>query len=873
ASQNDVTLCFSLTRTAVTLTINAAPAAPTANNVSVCYDGNVHTASATAPSGSSVVYYDAAIGGNVTVAPSASAVGIYTAYAESVNDVTACVSALRTLVTLEIGAPPTADAGFDQSICEDQTAQLIGSATNYASVLWTGNVSDPTILNPVYTPTPADITAGFAELCLTAEAIDPCTIDATDCVIITIDGLPTVNAGDDATICATGIYSTNPIVENSTQVFWFTNGDGNFDDETALVTDYHPGLGDLAIGSVELCLSIVGEGACGSAVLEDCLILSFDPAPTANAGNDATICEGDTHQLDGAATNYSALEWTTSGDGTFNDETVLNPVYTPGVSDITSGSVSLCLYATGLDACTSEVVNLCMSLTIVAKPVITLPDVITLDCSDITFGRLDTIQLAPVYDPNLVSFVEWSTTNGTGYFIDANVGNAKYVLGDSDIWGTDGFDLCFAANGLASCTYVATKCVNIIAPAQFISHTDLGGDRDWIGISSYVDKSTSTVPQVMAPVVNDLTIMINKAGKYYWPIPSPPVNQLGNWDKIGYKAKMGSFCLPIYGDQLMDQTFQITGPFTYLPTLTNYRVRVANAEGPLAGHVGDDSEPGTKHVKIILNWTNGELWTPGGTNLDPDSLFYLYPGHACLLVTEGAQNFSIDFPDYDPSVRPSTTYMGGATDFEPNITPWNDIQNTGSSHFIMFTDIAKGQFQPGDVIGSFDQSGLCVGMSDALDRNKILYLLAMGDDLTTTEIDGYNEGAAMTFKLYRQSNNEVYDLAFTYDPEYPNYDGTFATYGVSQVVGMTMSITTINEANNNSNVQVFPNPAKDVINVVSGINVKSLTLVNYVGQKVYNQSVNGNNFQINVSDFSTGMYIVRIETTDGSIITKRITIE
>jgi hypothetical protein len=90
---------------------------------------------------------------------------------------------------------------------------------------------------------------------------------------------------------------------------------------------------------------------------------------------------------------------------------------------------------------------------------------------------------------------------------------------------------------------------------------------------------------------------------------------------------------------------------------------------------------------------------------------------------------------------------------------------------------------------------------------------------------------------------------------------------------MTMSITSINDVNFSDNVQVFPNPAKNVINVVSDLNVKSITLVNYVGQTVYNQIVNGNRFQINVSDYVSGMYFVRIETTQGTIITKRITVE
>jgi uncharacterized Zn ribbon protein len=66
---------------------------------------------------------------------------------------------------------------------------------------------------------------------------------------------------------------------------------------------------------------------------------------TANAGADASICAGQTYTLAGIASNYTNLEWTTSGDGTFNDNTILTPVYTPGTGDIATGSVTLTLTA------------------------------------------------------------------------------------------------------------------------------------------------------------------------------------------------------------------------------------------------------------------------------------------------------------------------------------------------------------------------------------------------------------------------------------------------------------------------------------------------------------------------------------------------
>ena len=86
----------------IQVTVNALPIAPTKVNVTECFDGNVHTGSATAGAGESIVWYDAATGGNIITAPSGTAPGTYTAYAGSKNNTTNCESSARTLVTVTI---------------------------------------------------------------------------------------------------------------------------------------------------------------------------------------------------------------------------------------------------------------------------------------------------------------------------------------------------------------------------------------------------------------------------------------------------------------------------------------------------------------------------------------------------------------------------------------------------------------------------------------------------------------------------------------------------------------------------------------------------------------------------------------------------
>ena len=68
-----------------------------------------------------------------------------------------------------------------------------------------------------------------------------------------------------------------------------------------------------------------------------------DNSLAVNAGADATICEGTSHQLDATAQNYTSLLWSTSGTGTFSDSTILNPIYTPSEADINAGAITLSL--------------------------------------------------------------------------------------------------------------------------------------------------------------------------------------------------------------------------------------------------------------------------------------------------------------------------------------------------------------------------------------------------------------------------------------------------------------------------------------------------------------------------------------------------
>jgi subtilisin family serine protease len=86
----------------------------------------------------------------------------------------------------------------------------------------------------------------------------------------------------------------------------------------------------------------------------DVVSFPLTPVTTAWAGNNDTICENLTLQLQAYASNFNNVEWTSSGNGLFSDPNILNPVYTPGSQDIESGLVTLALTASNDEESTTD---------------------------------------------------------------------------------------------------------------------------------------------------------------------------------------------------------------------------------------------------------------------------------------------------------------------------------------------------------------------------------------------------------------------------------------------------------------------------------------------------------------------------------------
>jgi hypothetical protein len=688
---------------------------------------------------------------------------------------TPCTIYTQDCMALTIVECPTVDAGSDGTSCGESPYQLNGSATNYSSVEWSGGTGDfdnPNSLSAKYTSAPGEV--GAITLTLTAYSNAPAAIQVSDDMVLFIIQAPSADAGPDLTICDYEEFVTldGTCLNGSFQEWTTADGTGFFADRFSCDTYYYPQPMDIVAGSVTLCLTVFPVNPPCTIEDQDCMTLTITTSPTADAGDDAIICEGDSYQLNGFATNYSTLFWT-GGDGTFNNATILNPIYTAGPVDAANGGVDFCLTAYPTGGCMVEAVD-CIYLTIIPQPNVDLGTDRSLACDDYDFinSEWSPIAIFPVIANS--STVQW-TTNGTGYFDNPLSVNTEYYMSTADIWNGE-IEICLEVSN-PNCPS-ATDCITIYVPKQLITFDQNG----WYGISSYLNPYLPAVPEVLYPLVgpgpssNHLELVKNIYGEVYWPYATPgiSINNLGDWEPNGYKAKIINQpdCLPIFGDSLTDQTFEIHPGYNYLPVLTNFPV---NLNEFFADHLDD--------ILLIYDWHTAALWTPGP---EPDPLETIKPGFAYLLITHQSltNSFTIEFPDYNlenPPYVDNPLWPNQAIAKKPMMkiersgesvasiysSHWNDIAHKDSraifhlnSQGIEGIETVPGQ----DTIGLFNEAGACVG-TETFTFDSVPFITQNNNDEINGDYPGFTQGEFIEVRLYQPTFNREFILNY----EYQNY--------------------------------------------------------------------------------------------------------
>jgi len=512
----------------------------------------------------------------------------------------------------------TTFAGDDASICATDNYHLLqATASNYQDLHWTtngdGTFSNQHFLQPVYYPGTADQTNGNVVLTITGSSILPCTFTAVDQLSLSLLPVPEVNAGSNSTICENNVLPVSGAgASGYSQLNWTTSGDGYFSNTSILNPEYYPGNADITAGSVELTLSATGITPCNF-IISDQQILTIEKLPAANAGSDVTVCG--TTVLNGTASNFSSVLWTTSGDGTFSNPGAPVTAYFPGASDLANQFVTVELTAIPLNFCTvtaTDQKNILFNTPTIIEDNVTATEVLT----------SETLQLELIVShPELGEF---SWFKDDELLEEFNTG----VLIKTDIEPIDaGIYRCTFTNSCGSISSDAAL-IEVLEPATgFYTLTE-----GWQGISSWFLPDETDIPTLFESITNQIVIIQNENG--FWQ-PQQSINTIGPWsNEIGFALKVSeNVTLQMSGMTRYPQSGITVQPgWSYFSVKSSCPVNVA------------DLFSAVSEIEVIKDIAGYQLyWPEFGIN----TMIYLEPGKAYQLLNTGAAPLEINFPSCD----------------------------------------------------------------------------------------------------------------------------------------------------------------------------------------------------------------------------------
>lgn len=271
------------------------------------------------------------------------------------------------------------DAGADQNICQGETVTLNGSSDGVQSHVWTssgdGTFDDSTIANAVYTPGQNDIATGLVTLTLTSDVPAAPCVQVSDELILTITPNVAPAIDEVAPVCV----SAPNIILSASPAGGTWSGAGIVNSSSGEFSPAQAGNGTWEITYTTF--------VCGGS---DVMQIDVHQEYTISAGTDTSICANQSFTCAAAETGNPAISWSTSGDGSFDDPTLLSAIYTPGQNDIANGTVLLTI-STNVpgSACPQVSDQITLTINPVSTVLLTVPNAIC-ETSDAILLQSDT---------------------------------------------------------------------------------------------------------------------------------------------------------------------------------------------------------------------------------------------------------------------------------------------------------------------------------------------------------------------------------------------------------------------------------------------------------------------------------------------------
>jgi len=363
--------------------------------------------------------------------------------------------------------------------------------------------------------------------------------------------------------------------------------------------------------------------------------------------------------------------------------------------------------------------------------------------------------------------------------------------------------------------------------------------------STYIDPTDPDILTICADVLESIDYVRNSDGSMLRKIGPNWVNNIGDWITTeGYLFKAtDNASFMISGTQLSYSTpIVLNTGFTfisYLPEaamdaliafetiLTDNLEYIRNSQGSMVRKIGP-------------NWVN--------------NIGNAMPEEGYLVKLLGEE--TLVYPDC------------GKASIASKLAPKHFIFEGGNAADPVYTIFVDG-LEIGDEVAVFDGNKMLgstiISSEDVFSNNIAIFN-------TLNSGSGYEVGNKISLKVWSVENNSEVNADYLFtnpygdaymNYEFPNNDGE---YSVTYLTKNSSNIA------NEANISIYPNPVKNSLNIDSKVMIENIQVFNYLGSLVFEQDCNSNSVKINTSDYIKGMYLVRINTINGTS-TKRLVIQ
>ncbi len=359
-------------------------------------------------------------------------------------------------------------------------------------------------------------------------------------------------------------------------------------------------------------------------------------------------------------------------------------------------------------------------------------------------------------------------------------------------------------------------------------------EEGWNAVSSYIIPTSYDFAEVVAPVDLSLILALDRQRSF---IPYAFDNTLKTWDKnYGVWIKMEEMStLTVYGSYQTGATLSIIEPIL-MPVLSSFPV------DPLLLF---DDQP-LDFIKDVSG--NGIYFPEYGIN----DLEALYPGKTYKVFP--MIGFEVEFPTEPMNFSPTETRNNR-----------KDVTITPQSHTIIFSYEALQKITPDDKIYAETQQGFMAAELMVEYNENPLSMNIFGDDTTTTDIDGFANQELINLFCLHMETREIFQIIPDFNNNYHN--GNYNTDAISVIDDLALVSVGNDHFSNANRIRVYPNPASIHLNI-QGKHIKMINILSISGMHLISKQSKKELNIINTSQLPTGIYLLKIVTSNGVIMQK-----